>query len=76
VSWTAPSSNNGAAISAYVVTRYVAGVAQSSVTFTSAATTETVSGLTGGESYTFVVAAKNTNGIGPVSPQSNVVSPS
>jgi hypothetical protein len=74
VSWTAPSSNNGAAISAYVVTRYVAGVAQSSVTFTSAATTETVSGLTGGESYTFVVAAKNTNGIGSVSPPSNVVS--
>ena len=73
--WTAPTSNNGSTITAYVVTPYLAGVAQTAVTFASVATTETVTGLTAGKSYTFKVAAKNGNGVGPQSAASNAVTP-
>jgi large repetitive protein len=58
-----------------VVTRYLAGVAQSPVTFMSTATTETITGLTGGTSYRFVVAAENANGTGPASSLSNAITP-
>ncbi len=75
VHWTAPSSSNGSAVSAYVVTPFIAGVAQAPRTFMSTATTETVTGLTAGKTYTFKVAAKNANGTGPNSTASNAVVP-
>ena len=73
VNWTAPASNGGSAITGYVVTPYIAGVAQAAQTFTSAATTETVTGLTPGTSYTFKVAAVNAAGTGPASAASAAV---
>ena len=75
LSWKAPASNNGAAITGYVVTPHLAGVAQPSRVFTSTATKETIPGLTRGKRYTFTVAAKNARGIGPASIASNPVTP-
>ena len=72
VSWTAPA-NNGSAITGYVVTPYVGSVAQPARTFNSTATTQTVTGLTNGTTYTFTVAAKNANGTGPQSVASGAV---
>ena len=73
MNWTAPASNGGSAITGYVVTPYIAGVAQAAQTFSSAATTETVTGLTAGTSYTFKVAAVNAAGTGPASAASAAV---
>ena len=73
VNWTAPASNGGNAITGYVVTPYIAGVAQTAQTFSSTATTETVTGLTPGTSYTFKVAAVNAAGTGPASAASAAV---
>ena len=66
VSWTAPA-NNGSAITGYVVTPFIGTTAQTAVTFNSTATTQTITGLTNGTTYTFKVAAKNANGTGPQS---------
>jgi titin len=65
VHWTAPSSNNGAAVTGYVVTPYLGSTAQTAKTFNSTATTQTVTGLQNAKTYTFVVAAKNARGTGP-----------
>jgi uncharacterized repeat protein (TIGR01451 family) len=73
VSWTAPASNGGSPITGYVVTPYINGVAQPSQTFNSTATTQLVSGLTPGTSYTFKVAAVNAAGTGPASAASAAV---
>lgn len=75
VSWTAPTSNGGSAITGYVVTPYVGAVAQTSRTFASTATSQVVTGLTNGTTYTFKVAAKNIVGTGGQSAASNAVTP-
>ena len=75
VHWTAPASDNGSGITGYVVTPYLAAVAQSPRTFNSTATTQTVTGLTTGQTYSFRVAAKNARGTGPNSGASNPVRP-
>ena len=75
VSWTAPASNGGSPITGYVVTPYIGGVAQPPQTFNSTATTQTVTGLTNGTTYTFKVAAINAVGTGPPSAASNAVTP-
>ncbi|MEU7617492.1 fibronectin type III domain-containing protein [Micromonospora rifamycinica] len=72
LSWTAPASN-GSAITSYVVTPYLGGVAQAAQTFPSTPTTQTVSGLTAGATYTFRVAATNAAGTGPASAASSAV---
>jgi hypothetical protein len=64
VSWKAPTNTNGSAVTGYVVTPYLAGVAKASTTFGSGVLSGTVSGLTNGKSYTFRVAAKNARGTG------------
>ncbi|HTK16866.1 MAG TPA: fibronectin type III domain-containing protein [Acidimicrobiia bacterium] len=74
VHWTAPA-NNGSAITGYVITPYKAGVAQAPRNFASNATTQVVTGLTSGASYTFKVAAENARGTGPQSAASNAVVP-
>ena len=73
VSWTAPATNNGSSITGYVVTPYVGTTAQTATTFNSTATSQTVTGLTNGTTYTFTVAAKNGNGTGPQSVASGAV---
>ena len=72
VTWTAPASNGGSAITGYVVTpnRWHRQTAQ---TFNSTATTETVTGLTANTSYTFKVAAINAIGTGSQSASSNSI---
>ncbi len=62
VSWTAPSNTGGSPVTGYVVTPYLGAVAQPAQTFTGAATTRTVTGLTPGATYTFKVAATNLSG--------------
>ena len=74
VSWTAPASN-GSPITGYVITPYLNGTAQTAQTFSSTATTQTLTGLTAGGSYTFTVAAVNALGTGAASPQSSAVTP-
>jgi titin len=75
VSWTAPSSNGGAAISGYTVTPYIGATAQTAQVFNSTATTQTVTGLTNGTAYTFKVAATNVAGTGAQSAASAAVTP-
>ncbi len=73
LTWTTPSSNGYSAITGYVITPYLGGVAQTAQTFNSTATTQTVTGLTAGSSYTFTVAAINAAGTGPASATTNAV---
>ena len=73
VKWTAPASNNGSAISGYVITPFVGATAQSPRTYASTAVTEVVTGLTNATTYTFKIAAKNANGTGPQSFPTNAV---
>src|SRR5258708_15498711 len=75
VSWTAPSTNGGSAITGCTVAPYIGSTAQTVTTFNSTATTETVTGLSNGTAYTFTVAATNATGTGSASSASNSVTP-
>ena len=70
VTFTAPASNGGAAITSYTVTSSPGGL-----TGTGSASPITVTGLTNGTSYTFTVAATNGAGTGAASAASNSVTP-
>src|SRR5205807_8594910 len=70
VSWTAPASNGGSAITSYTVSSSPAG-GSTTVTGTSAS----VTGLTNGIAYTFSVAAHNAVGSSTESAPSNSVTP-
>jgi predicted phage tail protein len=63
VSWTAPA-NNGSAITGYQVTPIVGGTPQAPRLFASTATSQVITGLTNGTTYTFAVAAVNGRGTG------------
>jgi hypothetical protein len=76
VSWTAPTVNNGAAVGAYQVIPYRAGVAQAPIVFSSPATGHAITGLTSGVVYRFRVIAHNPRGWGPASLPSAPVTPS
>ena len=76
VSWSAPASDGGAPVSAYVVTPYRALLPLPAQTFGSTATTQTVTGLTNGLEYRFRVQATNALGTGPYSKVTNPVTPS
>ena len=70
VSFTAPGSNGGAAISSYTATASPGGAFA-----TGAASPLTVTGLTNGTVYTFTVTATNTAGTGAASSPSSSVTP-
>jgi surface antigen len=62
LSWQAPTTV--AKISSYNITPIMGGVAQPTVNYLSSATTETVSGLEVGASYSFSIRAINQGGVG------------
>jgi hypothetical protein len=70
VSWIAPVSNGGSAITLYIVTSNPGGI-----TAATSATTTTVTGLTNETSYTFKVTATNSVGTSSASAASNAVTP-
>jgi hypothetical protein len=69
VVWVAPATTGGFPITGYVVTPYLAGVAQTPITYNNTKTTEYITGLTDTKSYQFTVAAKNLVGTGAASPK-------
>lgn len=73
VSWTAPLSTGGAAITGYRVTPYAGTTALAPRTFSSTATTQTVTGLVDGTAYTFRIAAVNAAGTGEASSATTAV---
>ncbi|MEI7478706.1 MAG: fibronectin type III domain-containing protein, partial [Actinomycetes bacterium] len=73
VSWTAPSSNGGSAVSTYTVTSTPDAL---TCTWTSGPLSCTVLGLTNGTRYTFSIVAHNTSGDGFPSVASSSVTPS
>ncbi len=72
VSWTAPASDGGAAITAYTVTASPGG---RTCSWSSGSLSCTVTGLANGTAYTFTVTAANSVGTGPGSAASNRVTP-
>ncbi|MGQ0833184.1 MAG: fibronectin type III domain-containing protein [Microthrixaceae bacterium] len=73
VKWAAPVTDNGSAITGYVVTPYVRGIAQTPRVFTDTATAHNVTRLTPGVAYVFTVAARNAIGTGPPSQRTSPV---
>src|SRR5664280_1423004 len=71
ITFTAPASNGGSAITGYTVTSTPGGFFA-----TGPASPLTVTGLTNGIAYTFTVIATNANGNSPASAASNSVTPS
>ncbi|WP_318556644.1 fibronectin type III domain-containing protein [Geobacter anodireducens] len=70
ITFTAPASTGGAAITGYTATSNPGGI-----TGTCAASPCTVTGLTNGTAYTFTVTATNSAGTGSASAASNSVTP-
>ncbi|MEZ5205017.1 MAG: fibronectin type III domain-containing protein [Acidimicrobiales bacterium] len=75
LSWIAPVSDGGSPIIGYVVTPYIGASPQTPVTFNSTATTQTITGLGNGTTYTFTVQAETANGVGPESAPSTPITP-
>ena len=71
VSFTAPASNGGSAITSYTVTSNPGGLAA-----TGSASPIIVTGLANGTAYNFTVTARNAIGAGAASAASNSVTPS
>src|SRR5205807_1839349 len=72
VTWTAPASNGGLAITGYTVTASPGG---QTATVNGTATSAVVAGLTNGTSYTFTLPATNAVGNSPESSSTTAVVP-
>jgi hypothetical protein len=72
VSWTAPASNGGSALTGYTVTSSPGGITK---TVAGNVTSTDVTGLTNGTAYTFTVVATNAQGDSAPSAASNSVTP-
>ncbi|HEX3243537.1 MAG TPA: N,N-dimethylformamidase beta subunit family domain-containing protein, partial [Solirubrobacterales bacterium] len=75
VNWTPPANDGGSPITNYRVTPYIGSTAQTPTTVPAPAASATITGLTGGTTYTFKVAAINAAGPGQDSAASNPVTP-
>jgi pimeloyl-ACP methyl ester carboxylesterase len=75
VTWSAPASDGGSAITGYRVTPFIGATAQAETNHASTATSTTIGGLTNGTAYTFKVAAYNNVGTGAQSSASASVTP-
>jgi alpha-tubulin suppressor-like RCC1 family protein len=78
VTWNAPSSDGGSAITGYVVATTdttTPGNGGQTCTWSSGPLTCTVTGLTNGDAYTFRAYALNKAGSGSLSPSSTAVTP-
>jgi hypothetical protein len=73
VTFTAPGSNGGSAITGYTVISNPAGGVDSNAGTTGLS--HVITGLTNGTAYTFTVTATNSVGTGPASAASNSVTP-
>lgn len=62
VTWSAPPGDTATTLTAYRVTPYIDSVAQAPTTFSSTATTQVVTGLTNGTTYTFRVQSIDSEG--------------
>ncbi len=67
VSWGPATSDPAGCIAGYIVTPYLDGVIQPSTTIPGTGTTNVITHLTNGQSYTFTIAAESGRAIGPAS---------
>jgi hypothetical protein len=74
-SWTAPTSDGGAALDAYVVTTTPTGPGPQTFSGSPPPTSATLLGLTDGQAYTATVHAHNSQGAGPESAASASFTP-
>ncbi|MDQ0821165.1 Ca2+-binding RTX toxin-like protein [Arthrobacter sp. V4I6] len=75
LTWTAPASNGGSAITGYQVRAFAGTTVARTQTVTGNVGTVVVTGLTNGTAYTFDVAATNGVGTGAASAASNPATP-